>query len=95
MVQIKSDNQLARFPVTAMPIGGLMIIVHQEGTADCSRKNGHRKLLNSYKKKDPLKHEDHRPSYCENQKENLNPPLLASTAESQNDTFFFRAAAFC
>ena len=50
MVQIKSDNQLARFPVTAMPIGGLMIIVHQEGTADCSRKNGHRKLLNSYKK---------------------------------------------
>jgi hypothetical protein len=50
MVQIKSDNQLARFPVTAMPIGGLMIIVHQEGTADRSRKNGHRKLLNSYKK---------------------------------------------
>jgi len=45
MVQIKSDNQFARFPVTAMPIGGLTIIVHQEGTADCSRKNGHRKLL--------------------------------------------------
>ena len=94
MVQIKSDNQFARFRVTAMPIGGLMIIVHQEGTADCSRKNGHRKLLNSYKKMDPLKHEDQRPCRCETQKENLNPPLLASAAESQNDAFF-RAAAFC
>jgi len=31
-----------------MPMGGLMIVVHQEGTADCSRKNGHTKLLNCY-----------------------------------------------
>jgi hypothetical protein len=28
MVQIKSDNQLARFPVSVVPIGWIMIVVH-------------------------------------------------------------------
>ena len=94
MVQIKSDNQFARFPVTAMPIGGLMIIVHQEGLQTAQGKMGIENCLTLTKKMDPLKHEDQRPCRCETQ-ENLNPPLLASAAESQNDAFFFLAAAFC
>jgi len=48
MVQIKSDNQFARFRVTAMPIGGLMIIVHQEGLQTAQGKMGIENCLRAY-----------------------------------------------